>query len=1486
MSLARCIEKLPLDHDDIVELYIRIGHYESEGVKDAEARAVDDMLSEAMEEYKDIVSQIEKQGGVVGERGYRPEKTETLYQSNTDVPIVKISSADLGREPTFETAKKYFKAQLQGTTLIRKEIGNVRVTGKGWHKVKRGLKTDPLKVTLLQAVPGLIEKGEYHGREKVERSDDIAAFHYFSGYVNVDGTIVQAGVTVGEDSFGNFFYNINHDADKLWEKRKARQLLPRLEARGAGEPSGGQDKPDTLRQSIGKDGFPINITILGSEKISDINDVDRGTITFTGVESIIKLTERSNLATFLHEAGHLFLETEAKLSEAYGALEDQQALFQWLGVDSFDQVGKDHHEQFARGFEAYLREGKAPSIELRDIFAAFRQWLIRIYQSIRSLDVEINDEVRQYMDRLLATEEEIERAMANPAYDQFFRSKEQAGMTDKQWEEYQKRQTRAKNKATQTIDEKLLTELRKRRSKEWKEEKAPLIEEEKERLSQEPKYQLLADIKNKPMEYDLVKEIMHGVSGGLLSKTKKGGVNPDVYAGAYGFTSTKAMLEEILITPPLNQAADTAAEERMIGKHGDILNDGSLEEEVRQAVHNEAQASLMFEEIRALNKRAGGKQAIDREYLKGHVKNLVSQMTREDLKPGKYYYAEIKAAKRAVQTTDPDEQLEAKIQQIINHYLFREITEAKQNLEKWRKYIRQVQTREYKAIDVAPAYSQNMKVLANLYEMRRSPEITTSDIEMLLAWHAAQLNDEHQLVDLQLYDLNLLKALEAKERDKLVFYQPPTYDEMTMEQVESVYTMLRHLRFVGGKMADAAREVFRLKAISAGDSIRNNAIRGPKQGERGTTKGKLKKAVHEYGANVLLHADSVLRRLDGFKDGLMYQLIKRPIDDAITQKLMPAEEKAGEEMDEIYHRFYKDSEMRKMNKKEDFEGLSLSKWERISLVLNYGNESSREAVHDSTIDGVKPFTKVMMGKIIDSLDKNDMDFIQAVWDNIEQHKPALFGLERKLNGVAPPSVEPMPLQTKHGVYKGGYYPLMYDRKASLVIQESEYNEMSKAMTAGRAGQAHTKDGMTKERVGSGGNPIRLDMMVWHQHVHDVLRRIHLTEAVNQAQSIIASSAVRNAAVETSNQELITALDVWIKDTAAGELMPVDIASRVLRGIRSGFSVSVIGLNFGTILMQPLGLLQTMPVIGYRNTLKGLVALSAHPIKVIKEVQSLSPFMHNRGKTFNKDIYDTLRTLHGDPNKPSFIPSAVRKSYFAGIVYVQRYVDAITWLGAYEATKQNTDKQEDLIHAADRAVARSQASGVWSDRTPIERGSLSPGLRQAEFVKLFTALGSYFFAKGNVAMELFGKTDFRNPAAIARYITDMMLLFAVEAILVGLIRGTWPDEDDEESKAAYIAKEIGLSTLGAFPLLREIGSEIQGFRGGSTAASFYEAIGNAATQIGQGEIDSALVKSINKLGGIAFKYPSSATNRAFDSLVKDIQGEDVAPIDYLMYREKD
>lgn len=156
-------------------------------------------------------------------------------------------------------ARDYFRENLQGRTLHRPEIGDVRVTGKGWRKFKRGVTTDVRKVQLLPALPSIIESGRYHGREVVTgRTDDIVAFHFFDGHVEIAGAQVQAGVTVAEDSFGNLFYNLNHDADALWEKRRAR-LLPGSEARD-GEPSAGSRR--SLGVTVDQDAPTVNIAVL------------------------------------------------------------------------------------------------------------------------------------------------------------------------------------------------------------------------------------------------------------------------------------------------------------------------------------------------------------------------------------------------------------------------------------------------------------------------------------------------------------------------------------------------------------------------------------------------------------------------------------------------------------------------------------------------------------------------------------------------------------------------------------------------------------------------------------------------------------------------------------------------------------------------------------------------------------------------------------------------------------------------------------------------------------------------------------------------------------------------------------------------------------------------------------------------------------------------------------------------------------------------
>lgn len=142
----------------------------------------------------------------------------------------------------------------------------------------------------------------------------------------------------------------------------------------------------------------------------------RGRITFESGRTLVELFQKADLSTFLHEAGHFYLNVMNDLAQREGASEDVKADFQtvleWFGVESWDQVTHEHHEQWARGFEAFLREGKAPSSALRAAFDQFKGWLRGVYLSVRQLKVSITPEVREVLERILATDEDIELLQA------------------------------------------------------------------------------------------------------------------------------------------------------------------------------------------------------------------------------------------------------------------------------------------------------------------------------------------------------------------------------------------------------------------------------------------------------------------------------------------------------------------------------------------------------------------------------------------------------------------------------------------------------------------------------------------------------------------------------------------------------------------------------------------------------------------------------------------------------------------------------------------------------------------------------------------------------------------------------------------------------------------------------------------------------------------------------------------------------------------
>lgn len=131
----------------------------------------------------------------------------------------------------------------------------------------------------------------------------------------------------------------------------------------------------------------------------------RGKISFRDAQSTITLMKDANASTFIHETGHQWLEElmrDASDERAPPDLtKDAQTVRDYLGVKEGEEISTRQHEKFARSFERYMMEGNAPSKALADVFAKFKDWLTKIYETVTKLRAPINDDIRDVFDRLL-----------------------------------------------------------------------------------------------------------------------------------------------------------------------------------------------------------------------------------------------------------------------------------------------------------------------------------------------------------------------------------------------------------------------------------------------------------------------------------------------------------------------------------------------------------------------------------------------------------------------------------------------------------------------------------------------------------------------------------------------------------------------------------------------------------------------------------------------------------------------------------------------------------------------------------------------------------------------------------------------------------------------------------------------------------------------------------------------------------------------------
>ena len=246
-----------------------------------------------------------------------------------------------------------------------------------------------------------------------------------------------------------------------------------------------------------KHGLTHNFVVFDDKSIQIIEKYNQSINGMTTIKSqterIVELFKTADKSTFMHEMGHVFFDDIKTLAEMENApqqvKDDWQALKEWSGWNDNETINTDAHEKFARGFEAYLREGEAPTKFLERTFRRFSKWLSAIYRAVSRLGGLPPKDIRDVMDRMLSTQEDIEAYAEQQQLEQFEKTELYKQLSEQDQARMQSYIADVKEKAKERVMRKLMKELDNRPIKEWEEEKDAIqIEIEKRLIEQYPIY--------------------------------------------------------------------------------------------------------------------------------------------------------------------------------------------------------------------------------------------------------------------------------------------------------------------------------------------------------------------------------------------------------------------------------------------------------------------------------------------------------------------------------------------------------------------------------------------------------------------------------------------------------------------------------------------------------------------------------------------------------------------------------------------------------------------------------------------------------------------------------------------------------------------------------------------------------------------------------------------------------------------------------------
>ena len=1230
---------------------------------------------------------------------------------------------------------------------------------------------------------------------------------------------------------------------------------------------------------------------------------------------------KKNLSTVIHETGHFFLENlrdAAALETAPDWVKNDWAAIKGeLGIKDDGFIEREAHEKFARQFEAYAREGKAPRPELQSAFNQFRAWLTAIYRSVRRLlgDAELSADVRAVFDRLLASEEDIASARKRGAPEPVIeRASEALGIPTERLSAYREAVSRGMQKGQ--------AEIALRRMREQKQVEYEARGEARDFIESTPFYRGMRDLSmsggidwqsligmaTEDLAWQLREKWNSGRGKNIVQQ--RGGMTLDDAAAYLGVRDGTEVLAALMNEPTAREYTEThvrskvAEWEKVYSPDFEFVNDAmdeALRVEIESLGGNAGPTTKQLRDV--VDKRVGVKKGsvVDAEYkaLTAAVrkqKRLIEEAVREVRRE------ERAAARERVKTERAGQRW----------------SDAAKNarIDELRSRLAQLKEEErLKRAALGAAYrarierNQTTRQIRRIAQSKSIPDTFKQQILSLIAHfpglgteRMAPRPDENRPTLLQFQEaIGVEYSLDdtggASPIASWIFEEaqrqgPRRASDLSLSELRDVYDAIKILARQG-RTQDALigmlheQELNQAVAEAVAPMASLSETKHITADERNRLPGALRSWFRDSLANM-----KVMRYLfdaaDGYRadhDGPNSRLIVQPLQRAASQ-----EQELFRSFGTSLRTLLEPITSRGMHKTFSIDGVRMlpdverefgGQWtmERVlSVALNMGNDGNLAALQRGYNWNTQDLELITR-----RITSAEWRFVQSVWDLLDQLYPVINATYEKMYGIPLKRVEAKPFTVVSADgetinMRGGYYPLKFDKRFSETAQRNaDFDVLNSQEAILRT--PNPKSGMTQERKGAGIPPL-LSLSVLTSHVADSIHYGTHTLPLLDAYRIVKRPEYRRAMQRAFGDEAYAQVVPWLRSIARPDRTKIDGINKMFEFLARRGSLAAMGFSFRTALLQTTSIPQSMAEVGTGAFLRGAYHMLVHPLESWGTIRELSPYMVSRSRNMERDVADRLKPFR---EGTKIFGSKWEEAAFAMIQAMDAIVAYPTWMAKYNDAIGKGIDQAKAITLADDAVIRAQGSGLTMDTTALMR---KPGA-----ARLFTMFMS--FAMNWQNRQRYYLAGFReswrtgqSEIGTARFLSHFALEWLAPPLLSLFILGMGRDGELPEPE------EAGMELLGywlmGIPIAREIPSWIQYNKEAGQSAAFRginSATGavRAATKIASGKDSDEqwyrTMKLVLDSIGFVAKVPTAPIWRTVEGTEAFIEGKagPLAPI---------